>query len=215
MLKRNYVDSSTLSKSFQQRMQSSRRGLNRSRKKLVCSKRYVQVAQPRFRLIKQEVKLLEEAGEGGSADVKELREARSSIDANEQTIREVCLFTWIQIGRLTFSLIAKCPNSKALSSPRSTAKTNWNNEQSSSNANSIVYVLQTIRPSMGTVTVGIARSQRQGRTTMIDVNYVKVLIAWMPVLCSAGKSWMMFRRRRPARFVRTARYVTCHCEGYR
>jgi hypothetical protein len=34
---------------------------------------------------------LEEAGEGGSADVKELREARSTIDANEQTIREVCL----------------------------------------------------------------------------------------------------------------------------
>jgi hypothetical protein len=40
-------------------------------------------------LIQQEVKLLEEAGEGGSADVKELREARSTIDVNEQTIREV------------------------------------------------------------------------------------------------------------------------------
>ena len=117
-------------------------------------------------------------------------------------------------GRLTFSSTAKYPNLKALSSPRSTAKTNWNNEPSSSNANSIVYVLQTIRPSMGTVTVGTARSQQQVQTTMIDVSYVKVRIAWTPVQYLVGRSWMMFRRRRPARSVRTARYVACHCEGY-
>jgi len=37
----------------------------------------------------QEIKLMEEAGEGGSADLKELREARATVEANEQTIREV------------------------------------------------------------------------------------------------------------------------------
>jgi hypothetical protein len=159
-------------------------------------------------LIQQEVKLLEEAGEGGSADVKELREARSTIDVNEQTIREVRRMHQVYYAVLILSSTEKSLNWKVSLNPRFTVKMNWNNGLTTSNVNWIDYVLQaTIPPNMVTVTVVIAQSLPRGRTTMTDVNYVKVHIVWTLVLYSLEKLWTMYQRTRLESFVRIARYV--------
>jgi len=110
---------------------------------------------------------------------------------------------------LTLSSTAKSANSKASSNPRSTAKTSWNNVLTILNVNLIDYAPMTIL--LNTVTVAILQSQPQGRTTMTDVNYVKVHIVWMLVLSSLVRSLMMFIQLEPrailASFVRIARYV--------
>jgi hypothetical protein len=154
--------------------------------------------------------LLEEAGEGGSADVKELREARSTIDANEQTIREVRHPPPNITRQLTPSSIGKSPSWRASSSPRSTEKTSWNNAPTTSNVNSTDYARTINHPSMVMGIVATARLLRQGRITTIGVNYVKVHIIWTLVLYSPVRLWMMFPRTRLERSVRIARYVSQH-----
>jgi hypothetical protein len=155
--------------------------------------------------------LLEEAGEGGSADVKELREARSTIDANEQTIREVLHPLPCLIRQLTPSSIGKSPSWRASSSPRSTEKTSLNNAPTTSSVSSIDYARTINHPSMVMGIAATARLLRQGRITTTDVNYVKVHIVWMLVLYSRERLWMMYQRTRlEERSVRIARYVLQH-----
>lgn len=154
--------------------------------------------------------MLEEAGEGGSADVKELREARSTIDANEQTIREVRHPLPHLVCQLTPSSIGKYLNWRASSSPRSIEKTSLNNAPTISNVNSTDCARTINHLSMVMGIAATARLLRQGRITTTDVNYVKVLIVWMLVLYSRERLWMMFPRTRLERSVRTARYVLQH-----
>jgi hypothetical protein len=155
--------------------------------------------------------LLEEAGEGGSADVKELREARSTIDANEQTIREVRHPLPCLIRQLTPSSIGKSPSWRASSSPRSIEKTSLNNAPTTSSVNSTDYARTINHLSMVTDTAATAQSQRQGQIMMIGVNYVRVHIVWTLVLYSRARLWMMYQRTRlEERSVRIARYVLQH-----
>ena len=144
--------------------------------------------------VPQEVKLLEEAGEGGAADVKELREARSTIEVNEQTIKEVrptgpALSHTIEPSLRSPSSIGKSRSSRASSSPRYTAKTSWKPARPISSASLIVYAMPLGTHKVIAVT---PRSQRQGLPTAMiartgaitGASYVKAHTTSMPVRSS-------------------------------
>lgn len=142
------------------------------------------------------MKLLEEAGEGGAADIKELRDARNTIESNEQTIREVGpLLRFIRHDCTDCrSSIEKYLSWKVSSNLRSTAKTSWRPVLPTSNVSLIDYAPHPDHRAPTTVIAVPPRSRRLAQAVIamgitiriIDVNCAKVHMTWTPVLYSLG-----------------------------